>query len=121
EAFGILGLFMAIVALLGPISALTYPVAIVLPKEESEAKGIALLSIYITLILTVVSLIVLFLFGDYIIHVFNLSMIKSYIWYIPLVILFSGILQVCEQWLIRNKQFHVTAKVTFYQTAIVQS
>ena len=32
EAFGLLGTFMAILAVLTPVAALTYPIAIVLPR-----------------------------------------------------------------------------------------
>ncbi len=44
EAFGLLGAFLAIVTILSPVAALTYPIAIVLPKEDAEARNIARLS-----------------------------------------------------------------------------
>jgi O-antigen/teichoic acid export membrane protein len=47
EAFGLLGTFMAIVAVVTPLAALSYPIAIVLPKEDIDARGIAKLSAYI--------------------------------------------------------------------------
>src|SRR5690606_12094505 len=45
--------------------------------------------------------------------------IASFMYLIPFVILFSGILQVTEQWLIRTKQFAITARVTFLQSLII--
>lgn len=44
EAFGLLGTFSAILAVLTPMAALTYPIAIVLPKDHADAKGLAKLS-----------------------------------------------------------------------------
>src|SRR5699024_8009724 len=48
EAYGLMGTFMAIVSIVAPIAALTYPIAIVLPKSDQDAKGIIRLSILIT-------------------------------------------------------------------------
>jgi O-antigen/teichoic acid export membrane protein len=45
-AYGILGVFMFIVVVMGAIAAMTYPVAIVLPKSDAEAAGLARLSIW---------------------------------------------------------------------------
>ena len=44
EAFGLLGVFNALVSVVTPIAALTYPIAIVLPQEDTEAKGLVKLS-----------------------------------------------------------------------------
>jgi IS5 family transposase len=41
EAFGLLGVFMAMVQVLVPAAALTYPIAIVLPKEDRDARVLA--------------------------------------------------------------------------------
>ncbi|WP_339136801.1 lipopolysaccharide biosynthesis protein [Kerstersia gyiorum] len=54
EAFGILGMFNAIVAVLGPIMALGYAAAIVLPKSDGEAKCIAAISYLLVLGMTAV-------------------------------------------------------------------
>jgi len=45
EAFGLLGTFTATLAIVTPIAALTYPIAIVLPKKDDDARGIAKLSV----------------------------------------------------------------------------
>ena len=47
DSFGLLGVFMALVAVLAPLAALTYPIAIVLPKEDSDARALGWLSFYI--------------------------------------------------------------------------
>ncbi|MBO1928615.1 hypothetical protein J4731_01440 [Providencia rettgeri] len=38
EVFGILGTFTAILTVITPIAALTYPIAIVLPKSDAMLK-----------------------------------------------------------------------------------
>ena len=47
EAFGLLGIYTSLLGVLGPITALTVPVAIVLPKDDDEAKRLAFLSLFI--------------------------------------------------------------------------
>ena len=109
EAFGILGTFMAIVAVITPIAALSYPIAIVLPKEDSDAKGIARLSAYIALGMSGIVALVLLIAGDKIVELLQVQSISSYILLIPLVILFAAWLQINQQWLIRKKHFGLKA------------
>src|SRR5699024_1856464 len=119
EAFGIMGTFTAMMNIIIPIAALTYPIAIVLPKEEKDAKGLVRLSVIITVFISLITLLIMFFFDDQIISMFNLKEISSYLFLIPLVIIFSGLMQTAEQWLIRNKQFLINAKVTLYQSLII--
>lgn len=119
EAFGIMGTFTAMLNIVIPIVALTYPAAIVLPKSNLDARGLVHLSLIITIIMSVFSLIIIVLFYEQILNIFSLDEIANYLYLIPLVVIFSGVLQVVEQWLIRTKQFTVSAQVTFYQSLIV--
>src|SRR5690625_4203888 len=54
EAFGLLGTFAATLAIVTPIAALTYPIAIVLPKKDDDARGIAKLSLLLALFISLV-------------------------------------------------------------------
>lgn len=119
EAFGLMGAFMAIVSIIAPVAALTYPIGIVLPKRDQEAKDLIRLSLIITAILSLMSLIILMLFNKQIIEIFNLKEIATYLYLIPLIIIFAGLMQVAEQWLIRTKQFSINARVTFLQSLII--
>lgn len=119
EAFGVMGTFNAIVTIVAPVAALTYPIAIVLPRRDEDAKGLIKLSLIIALIISLLSTVILLIFGNKILNLFNIEELSFFIYLIPLVILFSALMQVAEQWLIRTKQFSINAKVTFYQSLIV--
>ncbi len=121
EAFGLLGMFMALVALLYPISALAYPIAIVLPKEDNDAKDIARLSVYISLAMAVVFLLAILVGGDWLLALAGAKAIAAFDLLIPLNVLFVTWLQIAQKWLIRKKQFHVTAKVAVVQSLVVNS
>lgn len=118
EAFGMLGVFNAMIMIIGPISSLSYPIAIVLPKKIEEARDIVRLSFYLTIFMSLISFVTVILFNDFIATIFNLTSIKSFLYLIPIVILFSGISQIMEQWLIRTGQFKVTAKAIVLQALL---
>ncbi|WP_017798109.1 lipopolysaccharide biosynthesis protein [Oceanobacillus kimchii] len=121
EAFGIMGVFISVIQIIIPIAALTYPFAIVLPKNDINAKKLMKLSIILSLVIAVIILSILLIFNKQIISIFNLKNISNFLFLIPLVVLLTTFMQVFEQWYIRKKQFKVNAKVTFYQTLIIES
>jgi len=121
EAFGILGLFMVVVAVLTPIAGLTYPIAIVLPRSDRDAVGLAWLSLTIAIVTSVVVTLVLAVFSERIIALFGLERIAPFIFLVPLVILFTTMLATTQQWLIRTKQFTLTASVAVLQAFIVNA
>lgn len=121
ETFGVLGVFMAMVGIITPVAALTYPIAIVLPKSDADAKCLARLSLYISLLMAVLATIILVLFKSMIVSLFHIEVIESFLFLIPLVILFSAFLQVAQQWLLRTKEFRIIAKVEFVKAIIINS
>jgi O-antigen/teichoic acid export membrane protein len=117
--FGLLGLFLAIMIVFGPISALTFPAAIVLPKKESEAKAIVFLSIITSAIISALVLIVFVFFNDSILSMFKLEGLGGAVLLIPIGMFFMSCQQICEQWLVRNKEFLALSKVTIIQSIIL--
>src|SRR5699024_3494348 len=86
EAFGVMGTFSAMINIIIPVAALTYPIAIVLPKKHKEAKTIMKLSMLVALILSSISLLTILLFKESISSLFKLDDISNYLYLIPLVI-----------------------------------
>src|SRR5690625_3258005 len=121
EAFGLLGAFTAVLALVTPISALTYPVALVLPKHDDEAKGLARLSARIALVVAAILIIIIMLAEGTIAHLLKLQNIQGYLLLVPVAMLFTAWQTIMQQWLIRKKLFQVTAKVAVSQSLIVNA
>ncbi len=119
EAFGLSGTFMAVVRVVAPIAALSYPFAIVLPRENNDAKGIASLSARIAFFITTLIFLVLPFADDWLIGLLRIQLIASFILLIPLVMLFTALMQIAEQWLIRKKEFILTARAMVLQSFIV--
>jgi O-antigen/teichoic acid export membrane protein len=120
EAFGVLGTFMAIVAVMTPLAALSYPIAIVLPKDDTDAIGIARLSLLIALVTAGLTTLILLGFRDPILQTLNLKAISAFIFLIPVVMFFAACLAVMNQWVIRKKLFKLKAKVAVAQAFLVQ-
>src|SRR5699024_3705581 len=118
EAFGMMGVFMAVVQIFIPIAALTYPISIVLPKDDRNAKKIVKLSLYIAVFISILVSILMILFNETFIRLFQLQEVSSYLFLIPIVLILAGLMQVSNQWLIRTKQFGINAKATFFQSLI---
>lgn len=121
ELFGILGTFSATLAVAMPVAALTYPIAIVLPKSNDEARGIAKLSLFLALIVTFVFTIFIFTAGDVLAQWLSLESIANFLFLIPIAMFFSALQQIMQQWLIRKKQFKVSARVAISQSFILNS
>lgn len=119
EAFGLLGVFTGILTIVMPLAALAYPLAIVLPKQDSEAKSVAMLSLRIALCNCLVIALILLLFGNFIAGLLRMEDIANFMLLIPLAMFFSALLQIMQQWLIRKKQFNVSARVAISQSIIL--
>lgn len=115
ESIGILGAFTAIVSILAPMAALTYPIAIVLPKSNSKARAIAKLAASISLVVGGIMTILLLFVSEPIISLFSLNSISSFLYLLPIIVILTGFSQVMDQWLIRTKYFKVKAKTTIFQ------
>ncbi|HCG6981483.1 TPA: oligosaccharide flippase family protein [Vibrio parahaemolyticus] len=116
EAFGLLGTFMAILAIATPIAALTYPIAIVLPKSDQDALGIAKLSVFLAFAMAAILAVIISIFGDSLVASLSLEGIAGFLLFIPAAMLFSAFYQILQQWLIRKKQFKITARAAVIQS-----
>lgn len=121
EAYGLMGTFTAIVQIIGPIAALSFPIAIVLPKYDKEAKMVVKLSFFTTLVTTLIISLLLFLINDFVVNIFNLETISRFLYFIPFVVLSAGILQIIQQWMVRKNLFQIPAKANLIETTFVNS
>lgn len=115
EAFGQQGTFVAILAVLLPISALTYPIAMVLPKTDQQAIGLGKLSLLLASVLTLVLALVVWGFGAQLAELLNLQSIQAYLWLLPLALWLAAVQQIIGQWVIRKQEFKVSAMASVVQ------
>jgi O-antigen/teichoic acid export membrane protein len=121
EAYGLQGIFMLVVGLLTTVVALGYPTAIVLPRADSDALGIARLSVYIGVAITLAVTLLIALFGNELLELLNAQAIAPFLFLIPVAMIISVLGVVLGQWLIRKKAFKVTATYGVATTFVVNS
>lgn len=121
EAFGLQGTFMAILAVLTPIAALAYPIAIVLPKSDQDALRLANLCAFLALGMAILSAIIILIFGSSIASILSIQSVEGFLLLIPVAMLFAAFYQILQQWLIRKKQFKTIAKFAVIQSITLNS
>jgi O-antigen/teichoic acid export membrane protein len=116
EAFGILGVFTAMVAIIVPASTLGYGIAVVLPSSDRDARSLVRLALLAAGAASSVLFMALLVFRGDIALLFGFSAASAYLLLLPLVVLFSGCEQTLRQWLIRKQQFRGLSGVAVAQS-----
>lgn len=98
--------FLAMASLIGIIAAGRFDLAILLPKEEKDARTIFSLSFIITICISALCILAVF-FAKPIAQFYQTPILADYIFYLaPSVFLISA-LSILTQWVLRQKQYHV--------------
>ena len=111
EALGVLGVFLSITSVTMQIAALSYPMAMVLPKEDRDALGIARLSLIIAAATSLIACIIVTVFDDGIVRLLKLEAIRSYLFLVPIAMFANALMAVADQWAVRKQLFKAKAAV----------
>jgi O-antigen/teichoic acid export membrane protein len=118
ENYGVLGVFMGIVAMIVPVAALTYPVAIVLPRQDADARKLVKLSIILAIgVATLVAVLIGF-FGSSLVTLMRMEAITPFLLLLPLAMFSGATLETAQQWLIRKQRFRLTARIAIAHSLI---
>ena len=108
--FGAFAVYMSIIGIIAVIASLRYEQTIILPADDNKAYNLLYLSFGIGLIVSVLTAILLFVFKQPIMQLINFPEKYSY-WlaFVPLSLLLLTIYQALNYYLIRLKQFRLSA------------
>jgi O-antigen/teichoic acid export membrane protein len=115
EDFGLLAVYAGLLALVGVVSSLRYELAIPLPEDDREAANIAVLSLLLVAVSTLVSALLVLLFGDVIAGALGVPRLADYFWLLPVGVLLGGAYKVFNYWAVRTKRFTTIAGTTLRQ------
>ena len=110
EAYGLFGIFNAIITNVAMIATLAYPNALILPKEKSKFHQLMQLSFILVLVSSLFSFMIILLFGDTISEFIRAGKYKFIIYLIPPGVLLVGTNQILSQWITREKAFKRSLK-----------
>lgn len=110
EAMGLLGVFNALVSSLAAVSALSYPLAIVLPAAASDAVALARLSMILGLGTAVIAAGALAMWGPALLTAVNAGELVPWAMLIPVATAVGVGSQVLTHWLTREQAFGLGAR-----------
>lgn len=118
EDFGLLAVYVSLLALLGVVSSLRYELAIPLPEDDVDAANLVALSLLLVVLTTVLSVAFVALLATPIAHALGVPALEDYLWLLPVGILFSGGYNVFSSWSIRTKRFSTIAGTKLRQALV---
>lgn len=118
ESFGMLAVFVSIVALFSVIAGLKYELAIPLPEDERDAAALTLLALGIILTVVVVSAFFVYWWSDTLADFIGTPELENLLWLAPFAIAFSGMYQLFTYWAIRLKEFPIIARTKIRQQIV---
>jgi O-antigen/teichoic acid export membrane protein len=119
ENFGLLALFISITAILGSIANGRYELAIMLPEKDEDAINIAALGLLIAGCLSFFLLIAVFVFNAQITNILSNPGIGIWLYFVPLVVLMTGLFNVLNYLNTRKKLYKDIAKANIYKSTVM--
>lgn len=105
DDFGVFSLYMSISLIGSVIATGRYELAILLPKKDSEAANIVVLSIIISIFMSFISLLIVFILNEQITTLLGSKKVSDWLYLTPVAILLSGVYQSFNYWLTRKEQY----------------
>lgn len=105
EAFGVLGIFTSLIAIVSPVATLTYEDAIIVPSSDKEAAQLLVLSLLIGTCSALLFSGVVISYHQ-IINAFGFKIASFYLFLIPVVVFCDVVSRSLERWLIRAREFN---------------
>lgn len=115
EDYSVLGVYVAIVAILAVVSCLRFDIAIPIPENENDGKALLLLSFLSNIIFSIILYVVLFISYPYIQNYKIIDQLSYWIWLIPFGVFVSGFYSALQFWATRHKRFKDIAKTRMTQ------
>lgn len=119
EAFGLQSIFTSLVGLLTVVATMSFQVAIVLPKRDDEAVGLAKLSLITAVCVALIAAFGLHYSGHHFLELVDAEAIEGFVYLIPLAMITAVLANVLYQWLIRKKLFGLNARYTVATTLLI--
>ena len=119
DDFGVLALFMSIAVVIGVIATGRYELAIMLPEKKRDAYNILALALFLTLLISGLTLVLVVIFKRPVALFFEEPGIEPWLFLLPVVVLFTGTFQAFNYWSTRHKTFKRNAAGRVSQSTVM--
>lgn len=117
--FGTLAVYVSVLSVIAIIATGRYELAIMLPKKDSDAFHILLISVIISLLISVTTFLIVLLANDQITDIIGLRDISNWLYFLPVSIFLTGVYQSCNYWLARKQYYKYISHNKIFQSGIV--
>jgi len=121
EDFGMFALYMSVASILSVVATGRYELAIMLPKKDEDAINIVALSIMISFFVSFITLLIVFFFNASLTSLLGNPEISTWLYFIPLTVLLTGIYQSFNYWSNRKKEYKRLATSRIIQSGTTAS
>jgi len=121
EDFGLFALYISIASIGSLVATGRYELAIMLPKKDEDAINIVALSVVISFFVSFLTFLIVFIFNTQITNLIGNSEISSWLYFMPITILLTGIYQSFNYWSNRKKHYKRLAVNKVVQTTAASS
>ena len=121
EDFGMFALYMSVASILSVVATGRYELAIMLPKKDEDAINIVALSIMISFFVSFITLLIVFFFNASLTSLLGNPEISSWLYFVPLTVLLTGIYQSFNYWSNRKKEYKRLATSRIIQSGTTAS
>ena len=115
EDFGVLAVFVSVVAVLATNASLRFEMAIPLPEKQAKAVDVLALCFICLFCSMCLLVLVQWLLGDWILSIFEGELLKPYLWLLPLGVMGVGAYQVLAFWEVRRQDYANLANASVTQ------
>jgi len=119
EDFGVFSLFLSITVIFGSIANARYELAIMLPQKDEDAINILALGFIINVIMSFIIFVSVLLFNDIIVLLLKNEEIKLWLYFIPLVVFFTGVFNLLTYFNNRKENYKDIATATILKSLIM--
>ncbi len=109
EDYALFGVYFSVYIFLEIASAGRYELAVVIPKKDSDATNLVAGSLLISIGYSILILILVIFFREWLAHKLNNPGLADWLFLLPPSLLFVSISKLCNNWLIRKKQFKASS------------
>jgi O-antigen/teichoic acid export membrane protein len=121
EAFGTLGIFVAVIGMTGVISSFRYELAIMLPKDDKDASNILVFSLFLTICSSIFLFAIIYLFKLSLFNQFDLEKYNNFLYFIPMMTCIMGFYKSLSRWHGRHQRFGSVANSMVMEKLFSQS
>ena len=106
DDYGVLGIYMAVSGLFSVFSTLGYANAIMIAKEDDEARKLMTICLYNALLVSLLSLLIVLILRGVIVKYFQIEKLSDiYLYFIPFTVLLNGLNTALSVWANRKRQY----------------